>query len=251
MVVQVPTGNTYTQFYYDNGVRKSREVEYIRQELKVQRKPVGERRTWAEVEEVINQGKPAEVIEKFITCALEVERQAFFNEYIQWFAHSVVIDEWAASVEQARDEDGQFISDNPETPEDEAWVGGKSPETILATKLPEPVPNYTDPTVYRVKHVKRLRDTGRYDVIEVAGRVYDADPQSYMNLTGTLESWTRLVADQSLIDAGIVKDGKMLWTLQDNSNVFLSKTQLQLVVDSIRVRAGVLHAQYQAAKFHS
>ena len=30
-------------------------------------------------------------------------------------------------AERAKDEDGQFISDDPSTPENEAWVGGVAP----------------------------------------------------------------------------------------------------------------------------
>jgi len=36
--------------------------------------------------------------------------------------------EASAPVERARDEDGHFVGDDPDTPENEAYVGGKAPK---------------------------------------------------------------------------------------------------------------------------
>ena len=38
------------------------------------------------------------------------------------------------SVERARDEDGHFVADDPNTPENEAYVGGKAPAKKKAAK---------------------------------------------------------------------------------------------------------------------
>ena len=40
----------------------------------------------------------------------------------------------ARPVERARDEDGHFVADDPDTPENEAYVGGKAPAKKKAAK---------------------------------------------------------------------------------------------------------------------
>ena len=50
-------------------------------------------------------------------CAAEVARKA---------------KEASAPVERARDDDGHFAADDPDTPENEAYVGGKAPKKTKA-----------------------------------------------------------------------------------------------------------------------
>ena len=42
----------------------------------------------------------------------------------------------ARPIERARDEDGHFVADDPETPENEAYEGGKAPKKKAAKKKP-------------------------------------------------------------------------------------------------------------------
>lgn len=101
---------------------------------------------------------------------------------------------------------------------------------------------------YEVAIAKETRDTGRYAPIESSGYLWDADPESYMNMTGTLDSWDSLTGDATMEDIGLVSGGKMAWTMEDNSVVYVTKEELKRVVDAIRTRAGLLHAQYTQAK---
>lgn len=56
-----------------------------------------------------------------------------------WFVISQLIkdeEEGESSVigKRARDEDGRFIADDPSTPENEAYIGGKKPRKSLKSK---------------------------------------------------------------------------------------------------------------------
>ena len=46
--------------------------------------------------------------------------------------------EASAPVERARDDDGHFAADDPDTPENEAYVGGKAPKKKKAAPKKKP-----------------------------------------------------------------------------------------------------------------
>lgn len=95
---------------------------------------------------------------------------------------------------------------------------------------------------------KRIRDEGRMAPITVGEHTFDCDEESLQNMRGAITSWPTLMKDPSLQELGLVHGTKMLWTLEDNTTVLLTKTQLVNVVNQVNIRAGVLHATYLRSK---
>ncbi|EKO3439480.1 DUF4376 domain-containing protein [Vibrio fluvialis] len=193
--------------------------------------PFGETKGWDAVDRVISLGKPQAVVDKFVACAVAGEQQAFHDEYLAWLEECALVDA----------ENAALLELDSESEEE----GG---DVDLKDYSPEPVYTATDTSVYLAKVAKKSRDAGRYDPITVGGQTFDADLAAYENLQGVVDSWESMIADEGLIEAGIVVGQTMYWTLADNSNVLVTKETLQAVITAIRVRAGLLHAQYQAAK---
>lgn len=225
-VVQVPTGNYYTEHYYEDGVRKSREVEYLRDEIQVITNFSDDLKSWDEVSNVVSLGKPRSVIDTFIQGAIENDKKTFHDAYIAWMVES----------------DEVFEYNNSRVPDEEGIIPPSRNFPL------EPIYVPTDADKYLLEVAKGDRDTGRYAPITVDGLTYDATQEAYDNLQGMVNSWETMIADQALIDAGLVVDGRMYWTLADNSNVLVAKEMLAAVVNAIRLRAGLLHAQYQFEK---
>lgn len=186
-------------------------------------------KSWNFVEKVSNTNPEfkAYCIEK----ASEAEYWQFHDRYLEWL------------TQEPNPDDEKYLEldadDNPicdYNAESEQW------------QSLEPAYTATDTSVYLMQVAKSARDTGRYAPIAVDGLTYDATQEAYDNLQGMVSSWEIMIADQTLIDAGLVVDGQMYWTLADNSNTLVTKETLQAVVTAIRVRAGLLHAQYQSDK---
>ncbi|MDO6708393.1 DUF4376 domain-containing protein [Photobacterium sp. 1_MG-2023] len=192
----------------------------------IQKTP-GERKSWADVERVALLGKPQPVIETFIECAHENDRWMFHDEYLAWL--SICQEITAQNDAREPDED----------------TGELPPAQALP---PEPVFSVQDAQPYLVTAAKQARDDGRYAPIIVDGHMFDADLQSYENITGTVTDWDILVADQMLIESGLIVDGQMKWTLANNSEILVTKADLAKVVRAIKTRAALLHREYQLVK---
>lgn len=192
----------------------------------VQRTP-GERKSWADVERVAQQGKPQNVIDTFIECAHENDRWLFHDEYLNWLFNCNEI-----NAQNAAREPDEHTGELPP-----------------ALELPsEPVFVEQDAQLYLVTAAKQARDDGRYAPITVDGHTYDANLQSYENITGTVTDWDILVNDQQLIDCGLIVDGQMKWTLANNTEILVTKADLEQVVSAIRTRSALLHREYQLVK---
>ena len=174
--------------------------------------------------------------------ACEAEEWQYHDKFVEWYFRPEPV--------RARNEDGTLIGDNPETPENEAWENGFTPEMYDAQL--EPVNNATNPEPkireLDIEMAKVQRDTGQYAPITVDGNTYDADSVSYKKMNGSLGSWETLVNDAELIAAGAVVDSKLVWVLEDDSKVAITKVQLQSVVDAIAIRTAILQAQYSEVK---
>lgn len=226
-----PTGNMIDEKYTyidENEVEQTgtRSVPEYADVAYVVLVPFGETKSWADVEHVISLGKPKAVVERFVELAKNGDKKTFHDDYLAWMNECAEVDKYNESL--IVDEEGVM------------------PE--LRSYPPEPVYVETDASIYLMQVAKEARDTGRYAPITVDGLTYDATQEAYDNLQGVVSSWETMIADQALIDAGLVVDGKMYWTLANNSNTLVTKETLQAVVTAIRVRAGLLHAQYQADK---
>lgn len=237
-IVTEPTGNMIPENYTyhdDEGEEQlgTRQVPEYVNTPKVIQIPFDETKSWSDVNRVLSLGKPQAVIEKFVALAVNGDKQRFHGEYIAWMEECAEID--------ADNED--LLAQQPESED------GEEMEPVALRDYPkEPVYIATDTSIYFQKAAKKARDDGRDNPITVGGLSFDADQEAYENLKGVVASWEAMIGDQSLIDAGLVVDGKMAWTLADNSIVMVTKEALQAVVDAIRIRAGLLHAQYQADK---
>ena len=106
--------------------------------------------------------------------ACEAEQWAYHDEYVEWY--------FRPEPKRAQDENGQFIGDDPETPENEAWENGFTPE-MYAAQL-EPVNNATEPEPVIAELHQELAIKTRYEAI------YDV-----------------LLITKGLIDIGAGKDG--------------------------------------------
>lgn len=221
-----PTGNMIDEEYTyidENEVEQTgtRSVPEYADVTYVVQVELGETKSWDDVERVIALSKPQAVVERFVELAVNGDKVRFRDSYLEWMEECAEVDEYNASLV-----DGQ----------------------VAREYSVEPTYTATDTSVYLMQVAKSARDTGRYAPITVDGLTYDATQEAYDNLQGVVNSWEVMIADQVLIDAGMVVDGQMYWTLADNSNVLVTKAMLEAVVTAIRVRAGLLHAQYQADK---
>ena len=113
---------------------------------------------------------------------------------------------------------------------------------VLTDRDPKLVKEWTDHLA------KSDRNEGQVLPIEVNGKVFDADMGSFWKLTGAVSSFTALVNDTELKSKGAVQDGKLMWTLADNTNTPCTKTNLQAVVNAIAIRAAKLQLEYVTAK---
>lgn len=170
----------------------------------------------------------------------------WFDKYIEWLNLE------PKQPVRARDEDGQFISDDEETEDNEAWDAGYTPELynslIESWQSLEPIRNdkTADQLLIELGHLKVKRDISRYLPIEVEGLVFDADKESYDNILGTIDSWDALSKSPETQDMFV--NGDIVWTLANNENVVVSKGTLTKVLTAIRVRAGALHVSYTASR---
>ncbi|CAH0531835.1 hypothetical protein CTH30272_04083 [Allocatenococcus thiocycli] len=226
-----PTGNMIDEEYTyidENEVEQTgtRSVPEYADVTYVVQVELGETKGWGDVERVISLNRPQTVIEKFVSLAVTGDKVQFRDAYLEWMDGCAKVDEYNASL--VADEEGNM------------------PESRVYSD--EPTYIATDTGVYLTQVAKGERDTGRYAPITVDGLTYDATQEAYDNLQGMVNSWEIMIADQALIDAGLVVDGQMYWTLADNSNVPVTKEMLAAVVNAIRLRAGLLHAQYQFEK---
>ncbi|MCA2497776.1 DUF4376 domain-containing protein [Vibrio sp. 2175-1] len=221
-----PTGNMIEEEYTyldeneaeQTGTRQVPEYADVTYVVQIE---FGEVKSWSDVDRVIGLGKAQSVIERFVSLAVNGDKKQFHDSYVSWLEACAEVDKYNAELA-----DGEPAIDYPE----------------------EPIYTATDTSAYLMQVAKSARDSGRYAPITVDGLTYDATQEAYDNLQGVVSSWEIMIADQALIDAGIVVDGQMYWTLADNSNVLVTKVMLEAVVTAIRVRAGLLHAQYQADK---
>lgn len=230
-VVSEPTGNMIEEEYTyldDDNVEQTgtRQVPEYADVTYVVLIDFGETKSWTDVSRVVSLRKPKDVIDTFIACAIAGDKKAFHDAYIAWLDECVEVD--AYNTSRVEDEEGMLSPIRP-YPQEPVYVA-------------------TDAEQYLLKAAKDDRDMGRYAPITVDGLTYDATQEAYDNLQGVVSSWEIMIADQTLIDAGMVVDGEMYWTLADNSNALVTKAMLETVVTAIRVRAGLLHAQYQAEK---
>lgn len=226
-----PTGNNIEEPYEyidDNGDTQTsiRLVPEYADVTYVVLLPFGETKSWDDVSRVVSLGKPRSVIDTFIECAINNDRKTYHDAYVAWMVECDEVLEY----------------NNSRVPDEEGIIPP-------SRKFPlEPIYAPTDADKYLLEVAKGDRDTGRYAPITVDGLTYDATQEAYDNLQGMVNSWETMIADQALIDAGLVVDGQMYWTLADNSNVLVTKEMLAAVVNAIRLRAGLLHAQYQFEK---
>lgn len=201
-------------------------------------KPRWDLKSWDYVEQARNYKAKKHGILK----ACESEQWQYHDEFVEWYFRPEPV--------RARDEFGEYIPDDPDTEVDESWVDGFTPEMYEAQL--EPIDNSTDPAVkiheLDIAEAKMERDVGQYAPITVGVNTYDADIVSYKKMTGSIGSWDTLVNDAALIEAGAVLDGKLIWVLEDDSMVPLTKVELQEVIDAIAVRTAILQAQYSAVK---
>lgn len=84
---------------------------------------------------------------------------------------------------------------------------------------------------------KEQRLAGRYAPISVAGKTFDADELAQANINAVLDEWDILATD-----------GTVAWTLEDNSVVSLTQTELRAVKQSIILRNAQLHEDYRVYK---
>lgn len=189
-------------------------------------KSFGETKSWGDVERVIEAGKPEAVIDKFIELAENGDKKNFHDTYLLY------LEEWDAVQEH-----------NMNLTVDENGVMG-SPKEFPA----EPTYTATNAQTFRVKLAKKARDDGRHSPITVDGMSFDTDSESYANMLGTITSWDHLMTHPILLEKGAVTGTHIIWTLEDNSNVPVTKETLQKVVNEIHLRAGLLHINYQIAK---
>ena len=234
-----PTGNMIDEVYTyldENEIEQTgtRPVPEYADVTRVIQVPFGEVKSWASVERVVSLGKPQAVIKKFVECAINGDKKAFHDAYIAWLVDEPDID------------DLQFYDTNED--DSQTFNEPRFDQAVLDWENAEPVYTPTDARKYLMQAAKGERDSGRYAPITVDGLTYDATQEAYDNLQGMVNSWEIMIADQTLIDAGMVSGDQMYWTLADNSSAPVTKAMLEKVVTAIRVRAGLLHAQYQADK---
>ena len=170
-----PTGEKIKETYigYDedgNEVEMVRMVdEYIDVNYTVE-KPRYDLKSWDYVAKAQNYEAKINGIYK----ACEAEQWAYHDEYVEWY--------FRPEPKRAQDENGQFIGDDPETPENEAWENGFTPEMYDAQL--EPVNGATEPEPVIAELHQELAIQTRYDAI------YDV-----------------LLITKGLIDIGAGKDG--------------------------------------------
>ncbi|GLQ31671.1 hypothetical protein [Litoribrevibacter albus] len=110
-----------------------------------------DRKTFDDVIQVFTECRPVVSLRKHLELWLESERWAWFEDHQAWLAEQAELEARAEAVERARDDDGQFVSDDPDTSENEAYQGGQSPDQIRAQLRPEP--EYVEPLVTQLKPV--------------------------------------------------------------------------------------------------
>lgn len=194
--------------------------------------------SWVKVDAIIakHQGKRDALIAKFVTLAEQTDDWSFHDKFIYWLEDEPVDDEECLAYMELVD--GELFY-NPQLFLDAhaAWNANRPVKPVTTAAKQADITN-----------AKFKRDSGQYAEITVDGKTFDCDAISYEKMKGTLASWTTLIGDSTLIELGMVVDGKLGWTLADNTVAFLDQTELQAVVDAIAVRAALLQAQYVAAK---
>jgi hypothetical protein len=143
-VRQEPTGNMVEEEYvFKNeqgedvvGVRSTLETTNVTYIVQV---PKGE--IQYNVETLMKRGKDVSLIQKFLGMENEGIHWKFHDDYLTW------LEEEPSEAVRARNEDGTFVADDPETIEEEQWVGGITPEmaseahTAWETRKPTKQPN--------------------------------------------------------------------------------------------------------------
>ena len=229
-----PTGEqikeTYIGFDEDgNPVEMIRMVdEYVDINYVVE-KPRYDLKSWDYVEKALNYEAKINGIYK----ACEAEQWAYNDEYVEWYFRPEPV--------RARNEDGTLIGDNPETPENEAWENGFTPEMYDAQL--EPVNTATDPTPVIAELHQELAIQTRYDAI------YDV-----------------LLIGKGLIDIGAGKDGVLgidnlkdtlaaislgmdttngvQWIMADNTVVVLEVQDIEEAVVKFNTRKQAVFTNY-------
>lgn len=188
--------------------------------------------TWEKVNQVIDKhaGARNEVVESFIELAAQTERWAFHDLFLTYLVEYERVDEYN-NTEQL--------------------------DPLLKTPIEFEPREYPVKPIFvesgnaaaaRVTNAKYKRDVGRYAPITVDGLTFDADEKAYENITGTISNWESLLNDSQLIERGLVSDDKMIWTLHDNTQVSVDKSQLERVASALSVRAALLHVEYVQQK---
>lgn len=136
------------------------------------------------VEKVLALHKPQRVIDKHLECANNQRHCTFHAAYIDWLKSEPV------EVERARNEDGTFISDDPETEEAEHYVNGITPkkymELLEAWKTQEP----TLPAEITLNRYPSYNTWLKLQGVEFEGTKYSATKEDMWGLSA-LESYVR------------------------------------------------------------
>ena len=188
--------------------------------------------SWQQVESIIelHKGTKDDVVNMFVVLAESTDKWAFHDNYIAWLKACAEVDLYNAT--EQLDDEGEVTQFEPRTYTDAPVM----PDSSIKVKQ------------CQVVGAKYKRDTGRYSPITVDGLTFDADVKAYENIKGSVDNWEILINDTGLLAIGLVDGSQMLWTLEDNSQDWVTKELLQKVLGAVSVRAGLLQAQYTGVK---
>ncbi|AUR87159.1 hypothetical protein HYP58_gp13 [Vibrio phage 1.097.O._10N.286.49.B3] len=229
-----PTGEqieeTYIGFDADgNKVELVRMVdEYVDVNYVVE-KPRYDLKSWDYVEKAQNYEAKINGIYK----ACEAEQWAYHDEYVEWY--------FRPEPKRAQDENGQFIGDDPETPENEAWENGFTPEMYDAQ--PEPIDTSTKPEpVIEELHQElaiQTRYDAIYDVLLISKGLIDIGigkdgVKGITNLTDTLDA----------IALGMDSSEGVMWIMADNVATLLQLEDIEEAVVKFNARKQAVFTAY-------
>ncbi|AUR97361.1 protein of unknown function DUF4376 [Vibrio phage 1.238.B._10N.261.52.F10] len=161
-------------------------------------KPRYDLKSWDYVEKAKNYDAKMYGIHK----ACEAEQWAYHDEYVEWY--------FRPEPKRAQDENGQFIGDDPETPENEAWENGFTPEMYAAQ--PEPINTSTEPEpIIEELHqelAKQTRDEAVKENISMFGGEWQVRDKDMINVQDAIDEAEFL---------GLPPEATEPWILADNS----------------------------------